>query len=124
MSKEIGLDNIEVYIKALHCPIRWDIIKILRDEPKTSDQIYRILKNAQKLQSGSLETPHEEKCNGMCLHANHKNLKKPTLYYHLRELEGAGIIEGKKLIDEKGNKLKKKQWELTLKSLTVKLKED
>jgi len=124
MKKEIGLDDIQVYIKALHCPIRWDIIKILGEKPKTSEQIYRILKKAQKLENESLESQQEESCNGMCLHANHKSLKKPTLYYHLRELESAGIIEGKKLIDEKGNKLKKKQWKLTVKSLTINLKED
>lgn len=124
MTKEINLNEIEEYIKALHCPIRWDIIKIIGNKPKTSDTIYHILKNAEKLEKKekkSSKKSDSEICNGLCLHAHHKDLKKPTLYYHLRELESAGIIKGSKLVDKNGNILKKKQWELTIKSLIINL---
>ncbi len=120
MTKEIGLDEIEEYIKALHCPIRWDIIKVLRGKPKTSNQIFKCLKQSHSIKKISAQGK-DKACKGMCLHANYTELKKPTLYYHLRELESAGIIEGKKLRDERGNILKKKQWELTVKSLKINL---
>ena len=121
MTKEIGLDDIEDYIRALHCPIRWDIIKIIKNAPKTSEQIYKTLKQVELIKKASNEQKGEKKCNGMCFHANHRNLKKPTLYYHLRELENAGIIEGKKILDENGTILKEKEWELTVKTLTINL---
>ncbi len=122
MTKEIDLDDIGDYIKALHCPIRWDIIKILKEKPKTSDQIFFTLKKANKLEKASTIQNETKRFRGLCFHANHRNLKKPTLYYHLRELENAGIIKGKKLIDEEGNKLKEKEWKLTVKTLTINLK--
>jgi DNA-binding transcriptional ArsR family regulator len=121
MTKEIDLDDIEEYIKALHCPIRWDIIKILKDAPKTSNQIYRTLTKTQKINENSQKQVKEKSCHEMCFHANHKHLKKPTLYYHLRELESTEIIEGKKKIDEKGNMLKVKEWKLNLKTLIINL---
>lgn len=117
MTKEINLNDIEIYIKALHCPIRWDIINIIKDTPKTSEEIYEILKKAntgQPFQSG--------KCAGRCLSAHHKNLKKPTLYYHLRELENAGLIKGKKVIDEEGTISKEKEWSLTVEALKINFK--
>ena len=105
MTKEINLNDIEIYIKALHCPIRWDIISIIKNEPKTSEEIYEILKSASK------DQPYENgTCDGRCMPSHHKNLKKPTLYYHLRELENAGLIEGKKLLDEDGLISKEKEW--------------
>lgn len=121
MTKEINIDDLEVYIKALHCPIRWDILKVLKKGPKTSEQIYEILKQAEQGKEASNDMQKEGECNGLCLHANHKDLKKPTLYYHLRELESAGIIEGTKIIDEIGTILKEKEWKLTIKVLRIKL---
>ncbi|MBD3214563.1 MAG: helix-turn-helix domain-containing protein [Candidatus Lokiarchaeota archaeon] len=117
MTKEIDLNDIETYIKALHCPIRWDIIKIIKDEPKTSEEIYNTLKHAH-----NDKVAKNNNCEGLCLHAHHKKLKKPTLYYHLRELENAGLIEGKKLIVESGIISKEKQWELIIKTLKIDFK--
>jgi DNA-binding transcriptional ArsR family regulator len=114
MTKEINLNDIEIYIKALHCPIRWDIINIIKDTPKTSEEIYNILKSENK------GLPYENrKCFGRCMPAHHKNLKMPTLYYHLRELENAGLIKGKKIIDEEGTKSKEKEWSLTVEALKI-----
>lgn len=117
MTKEININEIERYVKALHCPIRWDIINVIKDEPKKSDEIYEILK-----QTNRSPISEKENCKSLCMHAHHKNLKKPTLYYHLRELENAGIIKGKKLIDEDGLKSKEKQWELIIDALTINFK--
>ena len=114
MTKEINLNDIEIYIKALHCPIRWDIINIIKDTPKTSEEIYEILKSEKKGQ-----THNNIRCVGRCMSTHHKNLKKPTLYYHLRELENAGLINGKKIVDEEGTKSKEKEWSLTVKALKI-----
>ncbi|MBD3194491.1 MAG: helix-turn-helix domain-containing protein [Candidatus Lokiarchaeota archaeon] len=118
MTREINLNEIEGYIKALHCPIRWDIIRVINEEPKTSEQIYEILKNID-----NKKLVKSENCKGKCFHSHHKNLKKPTLYYHLRELESAGLIEGNKMVDKEGSISKEKQWELTIESLKINFKD-
>ncbi|MBY8989190.1 MAG: hypothetical protein KGD58_00420 [Candidatus Lokiarchaeota archaeon] len=35
----------------------------------------------------------ENQCKGMCGKGDFKNLKKPSLYYHLQELESVDIIQ-------------------------------
>ena len=40
MTKEIDLTEIEDYIKALHCDIRWVLIDILKKGPKSSNEIF------------------------------------------------------------------------------------
>ena len=115
MTKEIDLQNIGTYIKALHCQIRWVIIDILGDGPKSSDEIFNHLKGVSKNINGN------NQCHGMCGKGDFKNLKKPSLYYHLRELESVGIIES----DYKPSESKRapeKVWKLNMDKLTINLK--
>ncbi|MBY9010312.1 MAG: hypothetical protein KGD74_10650 [Candidatus Lokiarchaeota archaeon] len=115
MTKEIDLENIGTYIKALHCQIRWVLIDILRDGPKSSMEIYEHLKNV----SENIENNNQ--CHGMCGKGDFKNLQKPKLYYHLRELESVGIIKS----DYKPSESKRapeKVWKLNMEKLTINLK--
>ncbi len=116
MTKEITLNEIEKYIKALHCHIRWVIIDYLKEEPKSSEEIFKFLKDINE----NLDSD-ENQCSGLCGKADFKNLKKPSLYYHLRELESVGII----LSDYKPSESKRapeKVWKLNLEKLTINLK--
>ena len=115
MTKEIDLENIGTYVKALHCQIRWVLIDILGDGPKSSDELYNHLKNASE------NIDDKNQCHGMCGKGDFKNLKKPSLYYHLRELESVGIIKA----DYKPSESKRapeKVWKLNLEKLTINLK--
>jgi DNA-binding PadR family transcriptional regulator len=115
MTKEIGLENLGTYIKALHCEIRWVLIDILRDGPKSSEEIFNHLKSVSKDINGDTE------CHGMCGKGDFKNLKMPSLYYHLRELENVGIIKS----DYKPSESKRapeKVWKLNIEKLTINLK--
>ncbi|MFX0038941.1 MAG: hypothetical protein ACFFCY_14575 [Promethearchaeota archaeon] len=115
MTKEIDLENIGTYIKALHCQIRWVLIDILRDGPKSSDEIFNHLKSV----NGNIGSNNQ--CHDMCGKGDFKNLKKPSLYYHLRELESVGIIKA----DYKPSESKRapeKVWKLNMEKLTINLK--
>ena len=46
MTKEIDVSEMMMYAKALHCGIRWQIIEVLRDGSKSSDEILR--RNSEK----------------------------------------------------------------------------
>jgi hypothetical protein len=115
MAKEIDLENIGTYIKALHCQIRWVLIDILGDGPKTTEEILNHLKNASE------NIDSNAQCHGMCGKGDFKNLQKPTLYYHLRELESVKIIKS----DNKpsgGKGAPVKEWKLNMEKLTINLK--
>ena len=115
MTKETDLENIGTYIKALHCQIRWVLIEILRDGPKSSEEIFNHLKSVNE------NIDDNNQCHGMCGKGDFKNLKKPSLYYHLRELESVGIIKA----DYKPSESKRapeKVWRLNLDKLTINLK--
>ena len=115
MTKEIDLENIGTYIKALHCHIRWVLIDILRDGPKSSEEIFNHLKSVNENIDGDIH------CHGMCGKVDFKDLKKPSLYYHLRELESVGIIKA----DYKPSESKRapeKIWKLNVEKLTINLK--
>jgi hypothetical protein len=115
MTKEIDLENIGTYIKALHCQIRWVLIDILGDGPKTSEEILNHLKDV------SDNTDSNSQCHGMCGKGDFKNLQKPTLYYHLRELESVGII-GSENKPSGGKGAPEKVWKLNMQKLTINLK--
>ncbi|MFX1385203.1 MAG: hypothetical protein ACFFBP_22545 [Promethearchaeota archaeon] len=115
MTREINLENIGDYIKALHCEIRWVLIDILRDGPKSSDEIFKHLKSVSENRN------HEVKCHGMCGKGDFKDLKKPSLYYHLRELESVGIIKADYKPSD-SNRAPEKVWKLNMEKLTINLK--
>ncbi len=118
MTKEIRLRDIEDYLKALHCRIRWDIIEILRDGPKSSDEIFN------RLVSNEENNPNSQKpnCEGQCLEGKGKDIKKPTLYYHLRELEAVGIISVDQLKPSEHGRAPEKVWKLNTEKLIINLK--
>ncbi|MFX1451587.1 MAG: hypothetical protein ACFFCM_12130 [Promethearchaeota archaeon] len=114
MTKEIDLNDVIPYFKALHCDIRWEIIRVLKDGPKSSDDIYNILK--QKKLDLNIEN---NKCEGRCKAGPIENLKKPSLYYHLRELERVGIIQVVKLKPSEHRRAPEKIWKLNLDKLVI-----
>ena len=57
------------YFRALHCPTRWSIIRVIGDSEKGSGEILEGLNKAGE------------------------RLARSSLYYHLSELEDAGVIE-------------------------------
>ena len=87
------------YFRALHCPIRWTIIRIIGNEEKSSGEILEGLKQAGE------------------------ELARSSLYYHLSELEEAGIIELAGYREEGGG-APEKIWRLKMKEIHVNLLED
>jgi len=96
--KEIGLQEIAAYARALHCPARWRIIELLRDGPASTSRIIELLQ-------------HEGAMRG-----------RPNLYYHLSELQKAGIIEVAEYREEGGG-APEKVWRLALDRITINLRE-
>jgi len=117
LTKEIDLSEIANYAKALHCGIRWKIIEILKEGSKSSDEIFIILKR-QKIPQD--DNPKE--CQGKCKEHTYENLKKPSLYYHLRELEKVGIIELDEYISSKEGRAPEKVWKLNINKLIINFK--
>ena len=56
------------YFRALHCPTRWEIIRIIGEDEKGSGEILEGLRNVGE------------------------GLARSSLYYHLSELEEAGAL--------------------------------
>jgi DNA-binding PadR family transcriptional regulator len=116
MAKEITLNEIEKYVKALHCHIRWVILDYLKEGPKSSEEIFSYLKDMNE----NLDSD-ENQCKGMCGKGDFKNLKKPSLYYHLRELESVEIIQSDYRPSE-SKRAPEKVWKLNMEKLTINLK--
>jgi DNA-binding transcriptional ArsR family regulator len=96
------LDKIQVlqtYFKALHCPIRWDIIAIIGHESKGTNEIYEELSRRGE------------------------SLARSSLYYHLGELRTAGIIEVSDYREEGGG-APEKVWKLKTTEIHIDLLED
>ena len=87
------------YFRALHCPARWIIIRLLGDETKSTNEIFEGLKDAGE------------------------DLSKSGLYYHLSELEKAGIIELSEY-REVGGGAPEKVWRLKTKEIRINLLTD
>jgi len=119
MAKEISLLEIEKYIKALHCDIRWAIIEFLRDGPRSSDEIFKEMEKEDGVLIRILKKKHSNHCTGQCNHNITKNLKKPSLYYHLRELEEVGIIELANYKPSPEKRAPEKVWKLNVEKLTI-----
>ena len=84
------------YFGALHCPRRWDIIRVIGEEEKGSGEILEGLKKAGE------------------------NLARSSLYYHLSELEEAGIIEMARY-REVGGGAPEKVWKLKTREIKIDL---
>ncbi|MFP4202622.1 MAG: ArsR/SmtB family transcription factor [Candidatus Acetothermia bacterium] len=93
---EIRLEEVKEYARALHCPTRWRIIRLLADGEKPTREIRNHL---------------EENC---------RSTGKQNLYYHLSELSSAGIIEVANYIEEGGG-APEKVWKLTVEKITIDL---
>ena len=87
------------YFRALHCPARWNIIRILGEEEKGTGEILEGLR-----ESGEA-------------------LARSSLYYHLSELEEAGIIEMAGYREEGGG-APEKTWKLKTKEIKINLLND
>ena len=86
------------YFRALHCPTRWAIIRIIGEEEKGSGEILEGLKEAGE------------------------SLARSSLYYHLSELEEAGIIEMARY-REMGGGAPEKVWRLKTREINIDLLE-
>jgi DNA-binding transcriptional ArsR family regulator len=84
------------YVRALHCPTRWVIIGLIDDNPTSTREIYEGLKKEGE------------------------NLSKSGLYYHLSQLEKAGIIELAEY-REVGGGAPEKVWRLRTKEIVINL---
>jgi len=87
------------YFRALHCPTRWTIIRLIGDETKSTNEIFEGLKAAGE------------------------GLSRSGLYYHLSELEEAGIIELAEY-REVGGGAPEKVWRLKTKEIKINLLTD
>jgi DNA-binding transcriptional ArsR family regulator len=84
------------YFRALHCPTRWTIIRLIDNETKSTGEIFEGLTEAGE------------------------GLSRSGLYYHLSELEKAGIIELAEY-REVGGGAPEKVWRLKTKEIKVNL---
>ena len=89
-------DTFLMYARALHCPTRWIIIRLIGDRSKSTSEIFEGLQNEGE------------------------NLSKSGLYYHLSELEKAGIIELAEY-REVGGGAPEKVWKLKTKKIVIDL---
>jgi len=87
------------YFKALHCPTRWVIIRLIGDGAKSTNEIFKGLKDARE------------------------SLSRSGLYYHLSELEEGGIIELAEY-REIGGGAPEKVWRLKTKEIRINLLTD
>jgi len=87
------------YFRALHCPARWNIIRIIGEEEKGTGEILEGLR-----ESG-------------------ETLARSSLYYHLSELEEAEIIEMAGYREEGGG-APEKTWKLKTKEIKINLLND
>lgn len=85
--------------RALHCPTRWTIIRSIGEETKSTNEIFEGLKETGE------------------------SLSKSGLYYHLSEMEEAGIIELAEY-REVGGGAPEKVWRLKTKEIKINLLTD
>ncbi len=89
-------NKFQKYFRALHCPTRWTIIRLIGNEAKSTGEIFDGLAEAGE------------------------GLSRSGLYYHLSELEEAGIIELAEY-REVGGGAPEKVWKLKTKEIKVNL---
>jgi ArsR family transcriptional regulator, cadmium/lead-responsive transcriptional repressor len=87
---------LQKYVKALHCPTRWTIIRFIGNGKKSTKEIYDfLLRNTERITLSGL-------------------------YYHLSELKKAGIIEVSEYREEGGG-APEKIWKLKTKKIVINL---
>lgn len=84
------------YVRALHCPTRWVIIQLIGEDAVSTTKIFEGLSSKGE------------------------NLSRSGLYYHLSELENAGIIELAEY-RETGGGAPEKVWKLKTKKIEIDL---
>lgn len=90
------IQKLQGLAKALHCPTRWDIIAIIgHDSARTS-----------AIREALLEQGYD--------------LSPSGVYYHLRELKEAGLIEVAEYVEEGGG-APEKAWKLTREKIEIPL---
>ena len=87
------------YFRALHCPSRWTIIRIIGEETRSTNEIFEGLRKSGE------------------------HLSKSGLYYHLSEMEEADIIELAEY-REVGGGAPEKVWKLKTKEIKINLLTD
>jgi len=87
------------YFRALHCPTRWSIIRIIGEEERGTSEILEGLREAGE------------------------TLARSSLYYHLSELGEAGIIEMAGYREEGGG-APEKTWRLKTREIRINLLDD
>jgi len=87
------------YFRALHCPTRWQIIRIIGGDEKGSGEILEELRKIGE------------------------RLARSSLYYHLSELQEAGIIEMARYREERGG-APEKVWKLKTREIKINLLEN
>jgi len=87
------------YFKALHCPTRWIIIRIIGDSKKGTNEIFEELQKTREA------------------------ISRSGLYYHLSEMEKADIIELAEY-REVGGGAPEKVWKLKTKEIRINLVTD
>jgi len=95
-AKEFG--KFQKYFRALHCPTRWVIIRLIGEGTKSTNEIFDELKKTEAL-------------------------SRSGLYYHLSELEEAGIVELAEY-REVGGGAPEKVWRLRTKEIRFNLLTD
>ena len=91
---KIGLTEINEYARALHCPTRWRIIRFLGEGERSTKEIRNYLEDISHYTG------------------------KQNLYYHLSELNSAGIIEVARYKEEGGG-APEKVWKLAIKQIKI-----
>ena len=93
------LSNFQKYFRALHCPIRWVIVRLIGNGAKSTNEIFEGLRKAGE------------------------GLSRSGLYYHLSELEKTGIIEMAEY-REVGGGAPEKVWKLKTREISIDLLKD
>jgi DNA-binding transcriptional ArsR family regulator len=90
-----ALRSIQKYIRALHCPTRWMIIRCIGSGGKSSKEIFELLKLEEEMSLAGL-------------------------YYHLSALKQAGIVEVASYREVKGG-TPEKVWRLKTRRIVIDL---
>ncbi|MDH7597156.1 MAG: helix-turn-helix domain-containing protein [Methanothrix sp.] len=89
------LQRIQRYIRAMHCPTRWAIIRCIGEGERSTKEIYKEL-------------------------SSYGEISMPGLYYHLSALREAGIIEAAGY-RESGGGIPEKVWRLRTRRIVIDL---